>query len=60
MNRVPTGMNFYFNHKNWSVERPSALELNGLLQMPPRSLKELDLSRSGLRDVGAALSRFEV
>ena len=40
--------------RHWRLSAPGAL-----LQLPPRSLKELDLSNNGMADVGAALSRFE-
>ena len=51
---LPAGLCLYFNHPLWEL-----YELGALLQLPWRSLKELDLSRSKLSDVGADLSRFE-
>ena len=54
LNKVPNNLRFYFNHPFWRLD-----SLGALLQMPPRSLKELDLSDSALHDVGSDLSRFE-
>jgi len=54
ISKVPNKMNFYFNHKKWNLH-----DISGLMQLPQRSLNELDLSHCQLRSVGAELSRFE-
>ena len=54
LGKAPAGLCLYFNHPKWGL-----YELGALLQLPWRSLVQLDLSHNNLSDVGADLSRFE-
>jgi Leucine-rich repeat (LRR) protein len=51
---LPSGSFLYFNHPNWKLQG-----LGSLLELPLRSVRELDLSGCALSDVGAAVGRFE-
>ena len=54
LSAIPAGSRFYFNHPWWKL-----YDLGALLELPPRSLRELDLSNNALTEVGPALSRFD-
>lgn len=51
---MPSGSNLYFNHPNWSLT-----SMGALVDIPLRSVRELDLTSNQLKDVGSSTVRFE-